>query len=241
MKKIITLLLTLIITTSTSAYAQSAGGLGDLLRGLSKNTSTSNSGDDSAKSGSGGLGDLISGVAGALGFGNSGASIEKLSGTWAYKSPAVSFKSDNLLLKAGGAAAATNIESKLAPYYKTAGLDKLILTINADSTFTFKTRATLNGTITHDKESGLYIFNFQAFKTISLGSMNAYIQLNGSNAMELTFDVSRLMSIIQKVSALSSSTTVKGASTLLNQYDGLTAGFELKRTADATTGATGKK
>ncbi len=173
-------------------------------------------------------------MAGALGFGNSGASIEKLSGTWSYKAPAVAFKSDNLLLKAGGAAASANVEKKLAPYYKTAGLDKLVLTINTDSTFTFKTRISLNGTITHDKESGLYVFHFKAFKKVNIGSMNAYIQLTGSN-MELTFDVSKLMGIIEKVGSLSGSSTVKGASALLNKYDGITAGFELTRTAAADT------
>lgn len=245
MKKIIALFFALMLLAPASASAQSSG-LGNLLKGLGKGSSSSSS---DSQSGAGGLGDLISGVAGALGFGNSGATIESLAGTWTYKAPAVAFKSDNLLLKAGGAAAASNIESKLAPYYKTAGMDKLVLTINTDSTFTFKTRTTLSGTITHDEESGLYVFHFQAFKKINLGSMDTYIQLNGSDAMELTFDVSRLMTILQKVSSLSNNSTIKGASTLLNQYDGLTAGFELKRTAeaadtktvDATTGATSKK
>lgn len=246
MKKIITLLLTLLLLSPCAASAQSSGGLSDLLKGLGKGSSSS-SGDGNGSKGSG-LGDLLSGVAGALGFGDSGASIEKLSGTWNYKAPAVAFKSDNLLLKAGGAAAAANVEKKLEPYYKTAGIDRLVLTINTDSTFTFKTRMSLNGTITHDKESGLYVFHFKAFKKVNIGSMNAYIQLNGSNAMELTFDVTRLISILQKVSSLSGSASLKGASALLEQYDGLTAGFELKRSAtaadksaDATTGATGKR
>ncbi len=240
MKKVITLLyIAVLLLAPASASGQS---LSNLLKGLGSSSSSSSSSDSGSS-----LTDLISGVAGALGFGNSGASIESLAGTWTYKAPAVAFKSDNLLLKAGGAAAASNIEAKLAPYYKTAGIDQLVLTINADSTFTFKTRTTLSGTITHDEESGLYVFHFQALKKINIGSMETYIQLSGSN-MELTFDVSKLMTILQKVSAITNNSTLKGASALLEQYDGLTAGFELTRssdtastsTVDATTGATSK-
>lgn len=36
-----------------------------------------------------------------------------MTGTWSYKSSAVEFESDNLLMKAGGAAAATMAENKL--------------------------------------------------------------------------------------------------------------------------------
>ena len=211
--------------SSASASAQS---LSDLLKGLGgqgQSTSTENTSTQK----SGGIGDILSGVAGALGLGNSKAGIEQLAGTWAYAGPAVSFKSDNLLLKAGGAAAATTVEKKLEPYYSKVGLTKLFITINNDSTFTFKAnRATLNGTIDRNDDAGTYVFHFQAFQKVNIGSMEAFIQLTGNN-MELTFDVSKLMTIMQRVSALSGSSTLKGASALLEQYDGMTAGFDLKR------------
>lgn len=60
-----------------------------------------------AQSKSGGLGDILSGLANKFGVGSSSLTIDKMAGTWNYKGPAVSFKSDNLLLKAGGAAAST--------------------------------------------------------------------------------------------------------------------------------------
>lgn len=177
----------------------------------------------------------MSGVAGALGIGNSKAGIEQLAGTWSYSAPAVSFKSDNFLLKAGGAAAAANIEKKLEPYYKTAGLTSLVVTINTDSTFTFKGgRASLSGRIERNEQNGTYLFHFQAFKKVNIGSMEAFISLNGKNDMTLTFDISKLMTLMQRISALSSNTTLKGASALLNKYDGMTAGFDLKKTAEAT-------
>lgn len=218
----------ILLFSSTSASAQS---LSDILKGLGGSQSTSTTGSSST---TGGIGDLISGVASALGLGNSQAGISQLAGTWAYSGPAVSFKSDNFLLKAGGAAAATTVEKKLEPYYKTVGLTSLVVTINNDSTFVFKGgRASLSGTIEPNNEAGTYQFHFKAFNKINIGTMEAFVKLTGNN-MELTFDVTKLMTLMQRISALSSSATLKGASALLEQYDGMTAGFDLKRTADAT-------
>lgn len=141
----------------------------------------------------------------------------------------MSFKSDNLLLKAGGAAAATQVESKLEPYYRTAGLTSLVLTVAEDSTFTFKAKLiTLSGTLSKNAETGNFIFSFKALKKINVGSMESYIVMNG-NKMELTFDVSKLMILIEKAGKISGSSTIKGASAILNKYDGMTAGFELER------------
>lgn len=69
--------------------------------------------------------------------------------------------------------------------------------------------------------------------------MEAYISLNGKNAMELTFDVSKLMTLMTRISALTNNSTLKGASAILEKYDGMTAGFDLKRT-DAISAATTK-
>lgn len=228
MKRILsTIALSMILLCSS--FGASAQSLSDLLNGLGGNKTES--GD--TKKGSG-VGDIISGVAGALGLGNSKAGIDQLAGTWQYTSPAVSFKSDNLLLKAGGAAAATTVEKKLEPYYQKVGLNNLVITIETDSTFTFKvSRATLSGKVNYNEKEKVYEFHFQAFKKVNIGSMAAYIQLTGDK-MELTFDVSKLMTLMQRISSLTNNSTLKGASTLLNQYDGMTAGFDLKRTAKAT-------
>ena len=228
MKRIsVIFLLTLILSTSLSASA-AGWDISDLLGKVS--LASADSTKTSAGSSKGGnLGGLLSGVANALGLGSSNLTVDKMVGTWNYTNPAVSFKSDNFLLKAGGAAAAQQIESKLAPYYKTAGLTSLVLTIAEDSTFTFKARmANLNGTIEKNAETGNFIFNFKAFKKIKIGSMEAFIVMNG-NKMELTFDVTKLMTLVEKAGSLTGNSTIKGLSALLKQYDGLTAGFELQR------------
>lgn len=183
----------------------------------------------SAQNKSGGLGDMLSGLANKFGVGSSNLTIEKMVGTWNYSGPAVSFKSDNLLLKAGGAAAASQVESKLEPYYRTAGFTSLVMTINADSTFTFKAKMTnLSGTVTKNDKTGNFVFHFKALKKVSVGSMEAYIVLNGSK-MELTFDVSKLMTLIEKAGKITGNSSVKTLSGILNKYDGMTAGFELTK------------
>lgn len=192
----------------------------------SKNTTETAT--DSTKTESG-LAGLLSGVANQLGIGSSELTIEKLVGTWNYSNPAVSFASENLLLKAGGSAAATQVETKIAPYYKRVGLNQLVMTIVEDSTFTFKVRTVnLNGVISRNAETGNFVFQFKAFKQINMGAMESNIVMNG-DTMELTFDVSNLITIIEKVGQYSGNSTIKGVSTLLNQYDGMNAGFELKR------------
>ena len=228
MKRILSTVALAMIVLCTS-FGASAQSLSDLLNGLGGNKTESTD----SKKGSG-VGDIISGVAGALGLGNSKAGIDQLAGTWTYTGPAVSFKSDNLLLKAGGAAAATTVEKKIEPYYNRIGLNNLVITIDTDSTFTFKvSRVTLSGKVNYNETEKVYEFHFQALKKVNIGSMAAYIQLTGDK-MELTFDVSKLLTLMQRISSLTNNATLKGASTLLNQYDGMTAGFDLKRTAAAT-------
>lgn len=232
MKKLV-VLLAFIIALTTSPAAGHAQGLGDFLGGMLNRNHPADSTDSTATSSSG-LGDLLGGVAGALGLGQKELSIENLAGTWNYTAPAVNFKSDNLLLKAGGAAASAQVEQKLLPYYQKAGLTQLVLTIDTDSTFTMKAkRITAKGHLTYDIESGAMIFHFKALKSFNIGNMEGYIRLSGSDKMELTFDVSRLMTLLEKVGNLTGNSSVKAVSGLLNKYDGIRAGFDLKKTTEA--------
>lgn len=217
-------IIALVFATSLPASA-SEWDINNVLGNLKKAASADSTATQTSSSGS--LGDLISGVANKLGIGSSSLELKDIVGTWTYNGPAVSFKSDNFLLKAGGAAAATQVEAKLEPYYRTAGFTSLVFTVNEDSTFTFKAKLMqLQGTIARDGDN--FTLNFKALKTFSVGSMEAFIVMNG-NKMELTFDVSKLMTLIEKVGKLSGNNTIKGVSAILNQYDGMTAGFELQR------------
>lgn len=224
MKTIYSVLLALICTFSVSAQSFD---LKDILKGIGGNSSESTESTGSEKSSSG-LGDILGSVIGNV-LGTSKLTPADLTGTWSYSAPAVAFKSDDLLKKAGGAAASATIESKLAPYYQRAGLDKMELTVNADSTFTMKfNRGSLSGTISQGDQDGFMKFQFKAMGKINMGGLNAAVSKAG-NQLSITFDVSKLMSLVNTIASISGNSTLKGANSLLQSYDGMQAGFRLKK------------
>lgn len=160
--------------------------------------------------------------------------IADIVGTWEYQSPAVSFKSDAALNKIGGLAASTALEDKLSSYYNTTGLNTLVLTVNSDDTFTMKIKSiSLNGTITKDDDSGSLTFSFNAFGKISIGKVSAMAEKSATNTLTLTFDASRVISIIEKVADIAKIQSLQTLSSLLSSYDGLYAGARLKKTGSA--------
>lgn len=224
MKRIISILFVALMLSATEASAQF--NLGDLLKGVG---SSSQSGDSTSSGSKSGLGDIIKGATDALGLTSRDVDVKDLVGTWEYTAPAVVFKSDNLLLKAGGSAASATVEKKLEGYYKKAGFTSLKFTVNEDSTFTFKVKAiSLSGTLKRDQATGNFIFSFKALKRISVGSMESFISIKGQT-MSLTFDVSKLMTLVEKAGSITGNSTIQGLSKLLEQYDGMTAGWKLKK------------
>ncbi len=196
--------------------------LGNILNGLG-----GKSGSDSSVT------NAISGIVGNL-LSTDKLSLSDITGSWSYVEPAVCFKSENLLQKAGGAAAASTIKEKLAPYYKMSGLDKVQLTVNPDSTFVMKvSKMTLKGTvrILNDEESQSNLeFDFAALGKINLGKINAYVVVNKvNNSMDLMFDVSKLVTIAEKVSVVAKSSAITTAVNLLKSYDGVCAGFKMSK------------
>lgn len=212
-------------TTQTAAPAQAQTGdnplsaLGGLLGGGSKDNGSSNSGS--------GLGNILGGVLGSV-LGTDKITPDRLVGSWSYAGPAVCFKSENFLQKAGGAAMAATIENKLSGYYDKFGLNKVTLVV--DEQHNFKLNMGLlktTGTVTVENDD--VYFNFTALGAISLGKMKTYVTMSGNNTMNLMFDVTKLMNILTAVGSATNSTTVKAASSLLNSYDGLCAGFKLTK------------
>lgn len=172
--------------------------------------------------------DAIGGLIGGL-LSTDKVTPEQMVGTWNYESPAVCFKSENLLQKAGGSAVAGTIEGKLAPYYKALGLNKLSLTVNNDKSFTMASGAMkMSGTIEADGEGDVY-FKFAALGKISLGRMKAYVVKSAGNKMSLMFDVSKLVNILKGVGSVTGSSGIKTITTLLDSYDGICAGFKLQK------------
>lgn len=212
-------------------FISSASAQGLDLKGLLSKVSSSTA--DSTKNDSG------SGLAGLLGKVVDVLKPTDITGVWVYSGPAVNFKSDNLLMKAGGAAAGATIKGKIEPYYKKAGLDQTVLTIEKDSTFVMKfKKGELKGNIVSG-DDGKMVFQFKALGKINIGKMDASVSKLNGNKLQLTFDVSKLMKIVNAVAKVSGNSTVQGLNKILQSYDGLEAGFEMQKTKEAS-GTTNK-
>lgn len=188
--------------------------------------------------------DLLKGAASKIGGGDGSTALSGLKGAvegmiaksdltaadlvgdYKYSAPAVSLQSDNALQKLGGSAATGVIVDKLAPYYQKAGLTSMTATFREDGTCEFKVKkATVTGTYERN-ESGDFTFNFKAVKKIPLGKMNAHVEKIGKK-ITLTFDASKLIKLVNAVASVSGQSSLQAAAKMLNNYDGLYAGFEL--------------
>ncbi|MCM1310196.1 MAG: DUF4923 family protein [Bacteroides sp.] len=207
--------------TTTRVNDNPLGALGGLLGGGKSSNSSSDNNSGSA------LGNILGGVLGSV-LGSDKITPERMVGTWNYSGPAVCFKSENFLQKAGGAAMAATIENKLADYYTKFGLTKVTLVVDEQQNFqlNFGVLKTM-GTISIEDED--VYFNFTALGAISLGKMKTYVTMTGNNQMSLMFDVTKLMNIVTAVASKSSSSAIGAATSLLNSYDGLCAGFKLTK------------
>lgn len=211
-----------IIACANVANAQS---LSDL---LGKIKGGSGSGSDSGST----IGNILNGVAGVLT--GSDLQVKDLVGNWQSSGPAVSFKGDNFLKKAGGEAAAATIESKIKPYYQKYGLNNSSFTVNNDSTFVLAIgKVKLSGTIEQAQgdEKGVFVLNFQALKKVNLGKMNIYIQKSPlkPNQLDFMFDATKLMHIVEGVGKISGISIAKTMSSILSSYDGMCVGFQMTK------------
>lgn len=173
---------------------------------------------------------ILSGVAKVVGnkVTGSGNSIE---GTWTFVGPDCKFESDNLLAKAGGEVAAKKVEDKMGGILSTLGFKEgTTYTFNADSTYTSVVGGrTTNGTYSYNAET-----NELTLKT-RLGIKVNMIASKGltGDKLSLFFKADKVMSLAQsilgKVSSASSNSAVGTANSLMNEYDGLLLGFEMKK------------
>lgn len=218
MKKMVYVALTMFVATSCSQL-----NYGSLTGNASGNNSQTTTSSSSSSSSSSVLGNILGGL-----LGSDDVKLSQLEGTWNYSSPAVGFQSEDILKSLGGSAASATIENKLAPYYEKLGLNKVVLTMDANGNFSMKTKfATLSG-VAEKGSNGVFVFNFKALGAINLGKLDVYTSLSG-NTLSLTCDVKKVVEIAKKVSSVTNNTTLQSVIALLDSYDGITVGFKLKK------------
>lgn len=147
-----------------------------------------------------------------------------LVGTWTYEKPCIQFESESLLAKAGGTLLANKVEDKLASYYQKIGIKA------GNCKYVFEKDNTVKYTIGGRTYQGTYSFDSkkrQVTITSALGtSVTAYVSISGSH-MGLTFDASKLLTLLQSASAASSH--LGTISALSSSYTGMKAGFQFKK------------
>ena len=172
------------------------------------------------------LKDILTGVVGQV-VGDKATTETSIIGTWDYVGPDCQLKGDDLLKNIGGDAAGAEVEKKMEPVYAKAGLNTIQYTFNEDKTCSY--------TIKGKKVEGTYEFDAEA-KTITIKAgklgirTTAHIVTLGSN-MSFMFDADKILSVVKAITGATSSLnkTASAANKLLEKFDGMMVGFELKK------------
>lgn len=150
----------------------------------------------------------------------------KIEGTWDYEGASVEFKSSNLLKKAGGKVAANRIENNLNEQLSKIGFQAGMTTFVFNDDGTFKNIT--NGT----SIPGKYVFN-KSSKELTLKYVNHIpikVTVSGSNNnISLLFGANDFLSMITFIGSASGVSILQGLSSILNSYDGMMIGLELKK------------
>jgi hypothetical protein len=212
----------LAVVGMASMLAASCGTLGT---GVSNGTTGSSTGNV--------LGSVIGAMSNGEAIGNVLSSViglnqlsqSQLIGTWRYNGPGCAFTSDNLLAKAGGEVAATQIEQKLEQQYAKLGFSSsnTYITFNQDGTFASKIGGkSFSGNYTYDAGTGA--LNLKGL----LLSLNGYATRNGSG-ISVLFESKKLLSLLQTMAALSGNSTLSTIGEVSKNYDGARLGFDMSR------------
>lgn len=161
-----------------------------------------------------------------------------ITGTWKYSAPAVQFKSDNLLTKAGGAAVTSKMETTLSPLFDKIGMNgSFTYTFNTDSTFTQTVKIgssvkTLKGTYSLDKENNIISLQYAVLERVGIGKLNA-IYANTGTSLALMYDATDLLNFFKKVlstvSNLSGKTSLATITALVDKYEGVLLGCKMTK------------
>jgi len=146
-------------------------------------------------------------------------------GTWKYSAPGCAFTSENLLAKAGGELAATQIRQKVQPYYQQIG-------INSQNTFiTFKEDGTYSAQFRGTPMSGKWTMDEKTYKVTLQGmllNINCYAKRN-ANGIGLLFEASKLLTMLQTMAAMSGNQNIQAVGEISKSYDGVRLGFDFSK------------
>ncbi|MFR9523172.1 MAG: DUF4923 family protein [Rikenellaceae bacterium] len=171
--------------------------------------------------------------------GGSSITVDNVAGEWSYVAPAVELSGEDILSSAAGIVATAQIEAKLTEICEQAGIKEGGFTFTFAEDLTFSTEVEgreLSGNYSIDSENSQIILNFNAYNSISLGTLTANATLV-SSSLSLLFSADKLLDIISTIGSLSSDSNVQLLTTLAEQYNGVMLGFELAKEQSTIDGA----
>ena len=151
---------------------------------------------------------------------------QTLKGQWTYSGPSVDVSGKNLLAGVGKPIAKGKLKKKLKNAYKTLRLDKMKpqFSFDEDGSCAVKLLGmSLKGTYNYNPSQEKVTFKWHGIP------MTARLKRSGKKKLHLTFDADKLLKLFSLASKVSDSSTLKALSFLLDNYDDVMVGFELKK------------
>ena len=149
-----------------------------------------------------------------------------LNGEWKYNGPSVAVSGRNVMAGIAKPLAKGKLKKKLKSAYKKVGLDKVrpSFTFNNDGTCAISMMgARVKGSYHYNPSTGKIAIKWHGIP------LNANLRRDGNNKLHLTLEADKLISLITLMGRFSDSATIKALSTLLDNYQDVMVGFELKR------------
>lgn len=150
---------------------------------------------------------------------------QMLSGQWNYNGPSVGVSGKNVLAGIAKPLAKGKMKKKLKKAYKSIGLDKMrpAFEFNEDGTCAISVMgAKLKGSYNYNPSTEKLTFKWHGVP------LSANLRRDGKK-LHLTFDADKLISLITLMGRFSDSSTIKALTQLLDNYEDVMVGFELKR------------
>ena len=149
-----------------------------------------------------------------------------IKGQWTYNAPSVDVSGRSFLDGLGKPIAKSKLKKKLKNAYKKIGLYKVRpqFTFNEDGTCSISMLgASLKGTYNYNPDQEKITFKWHGVP------LTARLKRDGKKKLQLTFDADKLLSLFSLLSKVSNNSALKALSFLMDHYDDVMVGFELKK------------
>ena len=149
-----------------------------------------------------------------------------IQGEWRYNGPAVDVSGKNLLAGMGKSITKGKLKKKLKSAYKKIGLEKFrpVFTFNRDGSCAIKLLGlNFKGNYNYDPSQEQLSVKWHGIP------LNAHIKRDGKKKLHITFDADKLLKLFSLASSVIDNSALKLLSKLLDNYDDIKVGFELKK------------